>query len=231
MMDATQFVEQLGFSRGVLRARTAVVVGAGQPIGRECARALAWLGARVVAADCNLVQGSETSTLIQAAGGEAIVVHLPDFSCASAALLTARSHAAFGTVSILVTIQPAIGLAEGQPAAALPIEIWRAFLPEMTARKQGTLLHIAPGGTAVSRKSWQELTFSLAYEANLTIVRLEPILPEDLAGLPAMIKGEPAALTAAAAGCLAAQLTHEYHGKSVSAETVLRRCAEQHLLP
>lgn len=44
-------LERMGLSRDSLAGKVAIVTGAGRGIGRELARALAWLGAKVIIAE------------------------------------------------------------------------------------------------------------------------------------------------------------------------------------
>jgi hypothetical protein len=60
-------------SRTTLHGHVAVVTGAGQGIGKETARALAYLGACVAIAEIN-ESGLETQCLIQSEGGTALFV-------------------------------------------------------------------------------------------------------------------------------------------------------------
>ena len=55
-----------------LEGKSGIVTGAGAGIGRAIAMALARSGARVVAADLNIETATETVSLIQSAGGEAV---------------------------------------------------------------------------------------------------------------------------------------------------------------
>ena len=47
------FIEKLGLSKNMLINKVAIITGAGRGIGKELARALAWLGANVVIAEIN----------------------------------------------------------------------------------------------------------------------------------------------------------------------------------
>lgn len=67
--SVAQLLARAGLARTRLSGQVAVVTGAGRGIGREAARALAWLGAKVVIAELNDVLGTETRELIQREGG------------------------------------------------------------------------------------------------------------------------------------------------------------------
>ncbi|MFX1593582.1 MAG: SDR family NAD(P)-dependent oxidoreductase, partial [Promethearchaeota archaeon] len=47
------FIERLGLSKNALLNKVAIITGAGRGIGKELARALAWLGAKVIIAEIN----------------------------------------------------------------------------------------------------------------------------------------------------------------------------------
>ena len=66
-------IAQTPISRTALQEHVAVITGAGQGIGRETARALAYLGAAVVIAEINET-GLETQHLITSEGGTALFV-------------------------------------------------------------------------------------------------------------------------------------------------------------
>ena len=66
-------IAQTPISRTALKGHVAVITGAGQGIGRETARALAYLGAAVVIAEINEI-GLETQLLITSEGGTALFV-------------------------------------------------------------------------------------------------------------------------------------------------------------
>lgn len=67
------FIEKLGLSKNSLVNKVAIITGAGRGIGKELARALAWLGAKVVIAEIN-EYGKELEDLIYSEGGTALFV-------------------------------------------------------------------------------------------------------------------------------------------------------------
>lgn len=139
-------------SRTALQGQVAVVTGAGQGIGRETARILAYLGAAVLIAELNDKTGHETEAQIQAEGGQALFVHTDVADPQSMAELHAQALAAFGPVDILVnnavvfTTKPLLEhtveewdrvLAVNLRGAFLGIKL---FLPAMLERKRGVIV-------------------------------------------------------------------------------------------
>jgi NAD(P)-dependent dehydrogenase (short-subunit alcohol dehydrogenase family) len=147
-------IEKTGLPRDTLAGQVAVVTGAGRGIGREAARGLAWLGARVVVAELNDILGNETRQRIHGDGGEALFIQTDISSVESVSALAAATHAAFGTASILVN--NAIYIREA-PVTGMSVEDWdrtvavnlrgtfltcRTFLPEMLAKRQGVIVNL-----------------------------------------------------------------------------------------
>jgi len=67
------FIEKLGLSKNMLLNKVAIITGAGRGIGKELARALAWLGANVVIAEIN-DYGKQVEELINTEGGTALFI-------------------------------------------------------------------------------------------------------------------------------------------------------------
>jgi 3-oxoacyl-[acyl-carrier protein] reductase len=70
----TQIARHLNYPQGLLSGQTAIITGAGQGIGAECARLFANEGARVVVSDIDGAKAEEVAARIRESGGAAIAV-------------------------------------------------------------------------------------------------------------------------------------------------------------
>ena len=146
-------VEKMGLPRDALAGKVAIVTGAGRGIGKELARALAWLGAKVVIAEI-AETGAEVEALIRSAGGTALFVQTDIGDEESIRAMAEKVFATFGRVDILVN-NAIIYRTEG--ILETPIETWdqvyavnlrgavaaiRTFLPGMLKRKEGVIVTI-----------------------------------------------------------------------------------------
>jgi NAD(P)-dependent dehydrogenase (short-subunit alcohol dehydrogenase family) len=118
-----------------LDGKAALVTGAGQGLGRECARAFARQGARVVVADVKPQGGAETVELIKAEGGEAIFV-LADVSRSEDVQAMVRTAVdAYGGLDCAinnamrgVTSRPLAEIPEEDFAASIAVNLAGVFL-------------------------------------------------------------------------------------------------------
>lgn len=129
-----------------LRAKIAVVTGAGSGIGRELALASAHEGAHVVLADVDEAGLAETTRLL-APGSESIALRCDVSKAADLETLAQRTYERFGAAHILFNNA---GVAVAGPAWSAPLDEWkwvldvnlmgvvhgiRAFVPRMLAAK------------------------------------------------------------------------------------------------
>ena len=144
-------IAQTPISRMALKGHVAVVTGAGQGIGRETARALAYLGASVVIAEINET-GLETQHLITSEGGTALFVKTDVADPGSMEHLHRVVQETLGDVDILVNNAAAFTT---KPVLEHTVEEWdrifavnlrgaflgiKAFLPTMLERKKGIIV-------------------------------------------------------------------------------------------
>lgn len=156
-MNKIPLISTGNLKRDSLTGQVAVVTGAGGGIGLEAARALAWLGARVVVAEINGKIGREAAARIAAEMGEgtAIYVQTDVGDEKSVARLARRVRKAFGEVDIVLnnaTIAP-LGAVKDRPIADWdrsyrvnlrgPVLLARAFLPGMLERDRGVFVCVA----------------------------------------------------------------------------------------
>jgi len=175
-------IEKMGFPRSSLAQKVAIVTGAGQGIGKELARALAWLGAQVIIAEISDA-GAGVEALTRSEGGLAKFIKTDVSDDKSVQTLADTVFDAFGQVDILVNN------AAAEPIGSileLPIKEWdqayavnlrgavlgiKAFLPGMLERKEGIIVTIASGeglaymaAYSASKVAVQSLGLSLAVE-------------------------------------------------------------------
>ena len=175
-------LERMGLSHTSLIGKVAVVTGAGRGIGKELARALAWLGAKVVIAEI-ADTGVEVEALIRSEGGVALFVKTDVADENSMNRLAKRTLKEFSKVDILVNNAT---MAKTDSILELPLEEWdrswavdvraavlgiKAFLPGMLERKEGTIVTITSGegmpyvaSYSASKAALRSLGLSLAAE-------------------------------------------------------------------
>lgn len=149
-------------SRDALQERVVLITGAGRGIGLEAARALAWLGARLVIAEIDPETGGQAADAInrQYGAGRALFLEADVGSEAGIAALKKSVLEAFGPVDGVVnnaTIAP-MGAVADLPVAEWdasyrvnlrgPVLLARAFLPGMIERDSGVFVCVSSVGQA-----------------------------------------------------------------------------------
>jgi NAD(P)-dependent dehydrogenase (short-subunit alcohol dehydrogenase family) len=189
--DTLDVMARTRLSREALDGQVAVVTGAGRGIGREAARALAWLGARLVIAELDEDGGQTTEALIREAGGVALFVPTDVSDAGSVNAMAERVWSAFGDVDLLINNAIACPVA---PVVEMDVGTWdrviainlrgafltcRAFLPSMLDRGRGTLVNMVstdamPGLAAyiASKQGLAGFTQSLATEVGEQGIRV-----------------------------------------------------------
>lgn len=188
-------MERIGLARDTLAAQVAIVTGAGRGIGREVARALSWLGARVIIAELS-DEGQETERLIREMGGEVRFVRTDISSQGDVAQLARITQETFGRVDILINnailcpVAPVVDMDVGLWDRVLAVNLrgafltCKAFLPGMIAHRRGVIINMTsldamPGLSAyiASKQGIVGFSQSLAAEVGGLGVRVIAFVP------------------------------------------------------
>jgi 3-oxoacyl-[acyl-carrier protein] reductase len=134
-----------------LDGRTAVVTGAASGIGRSIALTLAEDGARVVVADVDRDDGTETRDRIESEGGSARFAETDVTDPAAVEALVETTVEAYGTLDVLAS-NAGTALDDDNPHR-LGVDAWRANLDlNLTSHfllSRAALPHLADGGGSV----------------------------------------------------------------------------------
>ena len=188
-----------------LSGKTAIVTGAGSAgelggTGSDIAVLFAAKGANVVILDIDEARAGHTKTAIDRIGGESIVVAADITKSTSCAEAVATSLAAFGRIDILVN-NAAIAPGEQENLESMWDDILSinlkgsklmsdAVLPEMKARRAGSIVHIssiaglvAAGGIAYSASKGGiiAMTKAQAFEYGRFGIRVNNVAPGHVA--------------------------------------------------
>lgn len=158
----TPLIAQGDLTQTSLAGRIAVVTGAGGGIGYEAARALLWLGARVVIAEIVPQTGRLAARRLHSEfkGDRVLFVKTDVGDEHSVARMARKARRVFGIVDIVVnnaTIAP-LGAVKDVPIAAWdasyrvnlrgPVLLAQAFLPGMLDKKWGVFVCVSSVGQA-----------------------------------------------------------------------------------
>ena len=148
-----EMMEKMGLSKSDFDGKVAVITGAGRGIGKCLARALAWLGAKVVIAEIT-DDGAEVEALIRSEGGSALYIRTDISDEVSIKRLSEKIFKEFGKVDILINNATIV---ETGPILKMPLEKWekswkvdvlatvrliKTFLPGMLERIYGVIVTI-----------------------------------------------------------------------------------------
>ena len=155
-------ISQLGLSPNALRGETVIVTGAGGGIGYEAARALLWLGANVVIAEINYLNGRKAERALEEEFSKKRVLFVTTDVGVEASVkeLYKLSILAFGKVDAVINNATIAVLGK---VIDLPIKEWdrsyqvnlrgpvlmaKYFLPDMINRDHGVFVCVSSTGTA-----------------------------------------------------------------------------------
>ena len=182
-------ITQGNLKPNALQGEVVVVTGAGRGIGYEAARALAWLGAKVVVAEVNENNGRIAADLINKDFGEdkALFVKTDVSSEEEVANLKKAVLKQWGKVDAVLNNATVFPMG---PVKDTPIDRWdfsyhvnlrgpvllaRAFLPDMLKRKHGVFVCVSSSGAApymgayeVFKTAQVELANTIAAEVEAT---------------------------------------------------------------
>lgn len=151
------FIEKLGLSKKELSEKVAIITGAGRGIGKELARSLAWLGAKVVIAEITS-DGKVVEEIISEEGGEAFFIQTDVSKEKDINNLENVVINKYGKIDILVN--NAI-IYEAGTIVELPIDAWdrtynvnirgavlliKTFLPYMLKKNNGVIVNVTSAG-------------------------------------------------------------------------------------
>ncbi len=191
-------IENSSLSRTTLFGKTVLLTGAGGGIGYEAARALAWLGAKVIIADIDRTKGENAEHKINQETGaiqaiyyeidlsddeqvEELVRHINDKYGFIDVVFNNATMAAMGAVE-----QVSISTWDKSYAINFraPLLLIQKFLPEMKKKNEGTIVFVPSSGAApymgayeVFKTAQVELCNTLAGELENTNINVFSIGP------------------------------------------------------
>ncbi len=162
MTEKERLISLGSLGRETLAGQVALVTGAGRGIGFETARALAWLGARVVAAEIDEKTGAGAAYDINKEMGEgsALFVYCDIGDEKSVSGLAEKVLSEYGRVDIIInnaTVTPLGAVndctiedwdASYRVNLRGPVLLCRAFLPGMLERNYGVIVCVSSVGEA-----------------------------------------------------------------------------------
>jgi class 3 adenylate cyclase/NAD(P)-dependent dehydrogenase (short-subunit alcohol dehydrogenase family) len=150
----TDLMEKLGLAKGTFDGQVALITGSARGIGEATARALAFLGAKIVIVDLLVEQGRAVANSIRKMGGQAHFLRCDLSKVSEISRMIPRAQALFGPVDLLinsavhVSVAPMVAydLKEWEYTFAVnaraPFLIIKALLPGMIAKGGGTLVNV-----------------------------------------------------------------------------------------
>ena len=180
-------IQKSNLSKDSLKDEVAVVTGAGRGIGFEAARALAWLGAKVVIAEINEKNGkaAEESINKELGFGTVFFVKADIGDKKDIDKLADAAQKKFGKVDIVLnnaTVFP-MGAIKDTPIESWdfsyrvnlrgPVLLARKFLPAMTERKHGVFVCVSSSGAAPYMGAYEVFKTAQVELANTIVPEVE----------------------------------------------------------
>ena len=187
-MDSNGLVIAKGkLEKGQLKGKVALITGAGGGIGYEAARALVWLGVKVIIAEIDKVKGKRAEKeLNREFGGESVVFIYTDIGNErSVKRLVKKVYKTFGTIDILfnnATIAPMgsvhdVGIGNWDLSYKVnlrgPVLLISQILPNMLKRDSGIIVLVPSSGAAPYMGAYEVFKTSQVELANTLAAELE----------------------------------------------------------
>jgi NAD(P)-dependent dehydrogenase (short-subunit alcohol dehydrogenase family) len=187
IFDPNMLIESSKLPKNALVNEVVIVTGSGRGIGLETARALLWLGAKVVIAEIDESNGRKAADVLEKEFGKEQVIFIrTDVGDENSIQhLHDETKKIFGTVTVVInnaTIFPM-----GQ-VVQVPIESWdrsyrvnlrgpvllaRAFLPDMVRSRHGSFICVSSSGAAPYMGAYEVFKTSQVELSNTISAELE----------------------------------------------------------
>ena len=182
-------IEKSNLNRDSLKDEIALVTGAGRGIGYETAKALAWLGAKVVIAEINEQNGKAAEERInkEFGAGKAFFVKTDVGNEKDIDKLAETALKKFSKVDIILnnaTVFP-IGAVKDTPVDSWdfsyrvnlrgPVLLARKFIPDMTQRGHGVFVCVSSSGAAPFMGAYEVFKTAQVELANTIAAEVEGI--------------------------------------------------------
>ncbi len=187
MAHQERVISQGKLVQGQLQGKTALITGAGGGIGFETARALVWLGAKVVIAEINKKKGEKAATEInkEFGQGSALFIKTDIGEKSSVKRLLSRTAKVFGDIDILInnaTLAPIgavhqVGVRSWDNSYRVnlrgPVLLITEILPGMLRRQKGVIVMVPSSGAAPYMGAYEVFKTSQVELANTLAAELE----------------------------------------------------------
>ncbi len=168
-------IQRIGLTPGILSGKTIIVTGAGRGIGKEIAKAFAYLGANIAVLDI-LDAGKETLKIIESMGSKGLFVKTDLAEQSNVEAAVKQVLESFGCIDILVNnaIVCPVGSVEETSVATWdrtiavnlrgPFLLIKSLLPAFTAQQSGIIINLLSSAGTLPPEVGQ--AFMSAYSAS-----------------------------------------------------------------